>query len=43
MEQIKYKVILDTDTFNEADDQFAISYLVGWFFSARKSYTIFGC
>lgn len=28
MEQIKYKVILDTDTFNEADDQFAISYLM---------------
>ncbi len=25
---MKYKVILDTDTFNEADDQFTISYLM---------------
>ncbi len=24
----KYKVILDTDTYNEADDQFALSYLI---------------
>ncbi|MBO4816318.1 MAG: nucleoside hydrolase [Clostridia bacterium] len=27
-DQTKYKVILDTDTYNEADDQFAISYLL---------------
>lgn len=24
----KYNVILDTDTYNEADDQFALSYLL---------------
>ena len=28
MNKSKYKIILDTDTFNEADDQFAIAYLM---------------